>query len=159
LRRCAAASHRQLRSPLGFVGHQRRTIIPALSSGFDPVVAGLVGSQHRSDHYENVLFTTTGKVSGLGFLILWQYKLPTRTGWHDQFPPARSRLCEKRSRCLERSVATRTPILVNDKLCVNHNSVSETRSSKMRVGDVAAKNVACVAEVKKYATRKSDGFA
>jgi hypothetical protein len=29
----------------------------------------------------------------------------------------------------------------------------------MRVGDVAAKNVACVAEVKKYATRKSDGIA
>ena len=76
---CAAAQRPatyQLRSRLGFVGHQRRTIIPALSSGFDPVVAGLVDSQHRSDHYGNVLFTTTGKVSGLGFLILWQYNSP-----------------------------------------------------------------------------------
>ena len=130
LRRCrlarrarARARHRRIarrqmhRAPPVAGGPRVRIPVPpaaslsqrALSSGFDPVVAGLVGSQHRSDHYGNVLFTTTRKVSGPGFLILWQYKLPTRTGWHDQFPPARSRLCEKRSRCLERSVATRTP--------------------------------------------------
>src|ERR1700730_125438 len=46
---CAAAERSatyQLRSRLGFVGHQRRTILPALSSGFDPprVLVGMTNS-------------------------------------------------------------------------------------------------------------------